>query len=135
MSGVFQNIDPHPLNALRVCTPPLWCWGRTHSLGGEEGGQYFGRCQTLLCTLYVSVLWAYMSARCYVLRINSMFKNGINLDINVFFYSVAELQSRGLLFVSPSDPTRCPGGPLIYNFDMKRRGHSSINWNRPAFSC
>jgi hypothetical protein len=28
----------------------LWCGGRTHWLGGE-GGQYFGRRQTQLCTL------------------------------------------------------------------------------------
>jgi hypothetical protein len=43
MSGVFQNIDPHH----------LWCGGRTHSLGGKGvGGLYFGRRQTLLCTLY-----------------------------------------------------------------------------------
>jgi hypothetical protein len=28
----------------------LWCGGRTHLLGGE-GGQYFGRRQTQLCTL------------------------------------------------------------------------------------
>jgi hypothetical protein len=26
MSGVFQNIDPHPLTARRVCPPP-WGWG------------------------------------------------------------------------------------------------------------
>jgi hypothetical protein len=39
MSGVFQNIDPPPLTARRVCTPPrLLCGGRTHSLGGEGGG-------------------------------------------------------------------------------------------------
>jgi hypothetical protein len=33
MSGIFQNIDPHPLTAKRVCTSRLWCGGRTHSLG------------------------------------------------------------------------------------------------------
>jgi hypothetical protein len=44
----------HPLTASRVFTPHrLWCRGRTHSLGGEGvGGQYFGRRQTLLCTLH-----------------------------------------------------------------------------------
>jgi hypothetical protein len=44
---------PHPLTARQVCTPHLWCGGRSHSLGGEGvGGQYFGRRQTLLCTLH-----------------------------------------------------------------------------------
>ncbi len=39
MAGVFQNIDPlPPLTARRVCTPRLWCGGRTPSLGGEGGG-------------------------------------------------------------------------------------------------
>jgi hypothetical protein len=38
MSGVYQNIDPHHLTAQRVCTPHLWCGGRTHSLGGEGVG-------------------------------------------------------------------------------------------------
>jgi hypothetical protein len=34
------------------CTPPPPLMrGRTHSLGGEGGGQYFGRRQRLLCTL------------------------------------------------------------------------------------
>jgi hypothetical protein len=52
MFGVFQLIESPPLTARRVCTPRLWCRGRTHSLGGEGvGGQYFGRRQTLLCTL------------------------------------------------------------------------------------
>jgi hypothetical protein len=36
MSGVFRNIDP--LTARRVCTPRLWCGGRTHLLSGEGGG-------------------------------------------------------------------------------------------------
>ncbi len=54
MSGVFQNIDPHPLTARRVCTLPALCGGMTHSLGGEVvGGHYFGRRQTQLCTLHV----------------------------------------------------------------------------------
>jgi hypothetical protein len=49
-------LTPHPLTAQWVeCVPPrLWCGGRTHSLGGEGvGGQYFGRRQTLLCTLHM----------------------------------------------------------------------------------
>jgi hypothetical protein len=38
MAGVFLNIDPPlPLTARRVCTPRLWCGGRTHSLVGEGG--------------------------------------------------------------------------------------------------
>jgi hypothetical protein len=37
MAGVFQNIDPPPLTARRVCIPCRWCGGRTHSLGGEGG--------------------------------------------------------------------------------------------------
>jgi hypothetical protein len=36
MSGVFQNIDLPPAPA-SVYPPRLWCGGRTHSLGGEEG--------------------------------------------------------------------------------------------------
>jgi hypothetical protein len=38
MSGVFQNIDPLPPNRPTSVyrTPPPWCEGRTHSLGGEE---------------------------------------------------------------------------------------------------
>ena len=32
MAGVFQNIDPPPPSP-----PPLWCGGRTHSLGMERG--------------------------------------------------------------------------------------------------
>jgi hypothetical protein len=47
MSGVFQTIDPPPppLTARRVC-------GEDTLAGWEGGGgQYFGRRQTLLCTL------------------------------------------------------------------------------------
>ncbi len=47
-------LTPHPLTAWRVCIPRLWCGGRTHSHGREGvGGQYFGRRQTLLCTLHI----------------------------------------------------------------------------------
>jgi hypothetical protein len=48
-------LTPHLLTARRLwCVPPrFWCGGRTHSLGGKGvGGQYFGRRQTLLCTLH-----------------------------------------------------------------------------------
>ncbi len=46
-------LTPHLLTARRLCTPRFWCGGRTHSLGGKGvGGQYFGRRQTLLCTLH-----------------------------------------------------------------------------------
>jgi hypothetical protein len=40
MPGVFQNIDPLPPTGRRVCTPrfAFGAGGRTHSLGGEEGG-------------------------------------------------------------------------------------------------
>ncbi len=59
MSDVFRNIDPPPhfLTARRVCTPRLWCGGRTHSLGGEGvgGSIQFGRRQTLLCGFYSAV--------------------------------------------------------------------------------
>jgi hypothetical protein len=41
VSGVFQNIDPHPLSTQRVCPPP------SHSPGGEGVGVNFGRRQTL----------------------------------------------------------------------------------------
>jgi hypothetical protein len=49
MSGIFKNINPPPPS------PPGG--GGKHSLDGEgEGGQYFGRRQTLLCSLHMSVL-------------------------------------------------------------------------------
>jgi hypothetical protein len=61
MSLVFQNIDPPPPSPHGecVCIPPHPAFGaggsgRTHSLGGEGvGGQYFGRRETQLCTLYI----------------------------------------------------------------------------------
>jgi len=44
VSGVFQNIDPHPS---RVWPPPAPEAGGTPSPGDEGvGGQYFGRRQT-----------------------------------------------------------------------------------------
>jgi hypothetical protein len=45
-------IPPRPLTTRRVCTPRLWCGGRTHAGWRGGGGQYFGRRQTLLCTLH-----------------------------------------------------------------------------------
>jgi hypothetical protein len=63
MSGVFQNIDPHPLTARRVCTvypPPLVRGEDTRWVESGVGDQYFGRRQTQLCSLYstyVSTLW------------------------------------------------------------------------------
>jgi hypothetical protein len=56
MSGVFQNIEPHPLNARQVCTPPpAFSAGGGHTRWVERRmrGQYFGRRQTQLCTLHM----------------------------------------------------------------------------------
>ncbi len=52
-------LTPHPpLIARRVCTPRLWCGGRTHSLGGEGvGGSIFWKTpETALYSTYVSTL-------------------------------------------------------------------------------
>jgi hypothetical protein len=61
MAGVFQNIDPPPPTARLVCTPRLWCGGRTHSLGREEdggGGSIFWKTSdTALFSTYVSTSW------------------------------------------------------------------------------
>ncbi len=50
VSGVFQNIDPHPPLPWRVCTPPAPKVGGTqytlHTRRAGGGGQYFGRRQT-----------------------------------------------------------------------------------------
>ncbi len=46
VSGVFQNIGPHPLSTQRVCPPPAPKAG-AYTLAGQGGGQYFGRRQTL----------------------------------------------------------------------------------------
>jgi hypothetical protein len=54
MSGVFQNIDPQrPHRPASVYPPPLVRGEDT--LAGRRGGgdQYFGRRQTLLCTLHM----------------------------------------------------------------------------------
>jgi hypothetical protein len=45
----------------KILTPPLWCKGRTHSLGvgGEGGGGsiFWKRPDTALYSTYVSALW------------------------------------------------------------------------------
>jgi hypothetical protein len=65
MSDVFQNIDPPPPHrrARRVCTPRLWCGGRTHSLGGEGGGGsiFWKTPDTALYSTYVSTLCQYLT--------------------------------------------------------------------------
>jgi hypothetical protein len=56
VSGVFRTIDPPPLSTQLQCVLPPHQRRvyTTHSPGGEGvGGQYFGRRQTLLCTLYM----------------------------------------------------------------------------------
>ncbi len=61
MSGVFQNIDPPPPTPPGERVPPrLWSGGRTHSLGGEEGGGsiFWKTPDTGLYSTYdVSTLW------------------------------------------------------------------------------
>jgi hypothetical protein len=61
MSGVFQNIDPPPPHHPASVYPPAFGAGGGHTCRVERrvGGQYFGRRQTLLCTLHnVSTFWA-----------------------------------------------------------------------------
>jgi hypothetical protein len=56
-------LTPHRLTARRVCTP-LWCGGRTHSLGGEGGGGgsiFWKTPDTALYSTYVSTLCLYPS--------------------------------------------------------------------------
>jgi hypothetical protein len=67
MSGVFQNIDPHPLTARRLCIypppPSLWCGGDT--LAGLKGGwvvNILEDAMTLLCILH-TVLCAFKPQR------------------------------------------------------------------------
>ncbi len=51
-----EILTPHPLTARRVCTPCLWCGGRTPALGGEgDGGSIF--LNTALYSIYVRTLW------------------------------------------------------------------------------
>jgi hypothetical protein len=57
MSGVFQNIDPPPPHRPASVYPPAFGAGEDTLAGwGRGGGQYFGRRQTLPCTLHKSVL-------------------------------------------------------------------------------
>jgi hypothetical protein len=53
MSGVFQNIDPHP-SPPGECVPPTFVAGGGHTRWVEKGlgGQYFGRRQTQLLFYY-----------------------------------------------------------------------------------
>jgi hypothetical protein len=55
MSGVFQNIDlPPPHRPASVYPPAFGAWGgHSHWVERGVGGQYFGRPQTLLCTLHM----------------------------------------------------------------------------------
>jgi hypothetical protein len=55
MSGVFQDIDPPPTSPPGECVPPAFGAGGGHTSWVERGlaGQYFGRRQTLLCTLHM----------------------------------------------------------------------------------
>ncbi len=53
-------LTPPPPTARRVCTPRLWCGGRTHSLGGERGGGsiFWKTPGTVLYFTYLSTLWS-----------------------------------------------------------------------------
>jgi hypothetical protein len=53
-----EILTTHPLTARRVCTPRLWCGGRTHSLGREGVGGSIVRLtpDTALYSTYVSTL-------------------------------------------------------------------------------
>jgi hypothetical protein len=60
MSGVFQNIDPPPPPCPASVYPLAFgAGGGEDTLAGWKGGgvgvvgQYLGRCQTQLCTLYM----------------------------------------------------------------------------------
>ncbi len=61
MSGVFQNIDPHPLTARRVCTPPPLVRGEDTLARGRGGGGSIVLVRktpdTALYSIYVSTLW------------------------------------------------------------------------------
>jgi hypothetical protein len=63
MSGVFRNIDPHPLTARRMCTPlPLLRW--EDILAGWRGGggsivwktPDTALCSTYICKYFVAVI-------------------------------------------------------------------------------
>jgi hypothetical protein len=55
MSGVFQNIDPPTPSLPGECVRPAFGAGGGHTRWVErgEGGYYFGRRQTQLCTLHM----------------------------------------------------------------------------------
>jgi hypothetical protein len=72
MSGVFRNIDPHPLTARRVSSlyPPPLVRGRTHSLGSEDAGHfsvlYICKYFVLspLCFFFFRVLFSFWGSFC-----------------------------------------------------------------------
>jgi hypothetical protein len=55
MSGVFRISDPPPPHRPASVYPPAFGAGEGNTRWAERGwgGQYFGRRQTLLCTLYM----------------------------------------------------------------------------------
>jgi hypothetical protein len=60
MSLVFQNIDLPPPSPPGECVPPAFgVGGRTHSLGGERGGEtiFWKTWDTALYSTNVSTLW------------------------------------------------------------------------------
>jgi hypothetical protein len=60
MSGVFRNIDPHPLTAWGVCTPPPPLVRGEDTLAGWRwvGGLIVRKTpDTALYSIYVSTLW------------------------------------------------------------------------------
>ncbi len=58
MSGIFRNIDPPPLTARRVCTPPPLVRGKDTLAGWRGGGGSIVRKMpdTALYSMYVSTL-------------------------------------------------------------------------------
>jgi|688.fasta_scaffold226437_2 hypothetical protein len=58
MSGVFRNIDPPPLTARGVCTPPPLTRGKDTLAGWRGGGGSIVRKtpDTVLYSIYVSTL-------------------------------------------------------------------------------
>jgi hypothetical protein len=76
MSGVFQNIDPPPPSPPGEYLPPAFGAGGGHTRWAERGvgGQYFGKRQTQLCTLHMSVLCGQMSPSITLRRVPM--KNG-----------------------------------------------------------
>jgi hypothetical protein len=65
MSGVFQNIDPHPLTARRVCVPPPAFGAGEVTIAGWKagGGSIFWKTpDTALYSIYASTLWSQVLA-------------------------------------------------------------------------